>query len=297
MLRNAVNWHDVRQVDFGRSGARQLNLRFLSCIFQALQRHGILRQVKAAVLTLELFDEPINDDLVKVVTAQVRIAVSRQHFENAVTELEDGHVMRSTAQVKHDNLLVGCFLVETVSERCRSRLVDDPLHFKPRDFACLFCGLALRVVEVGRNSDHRTCHFMSEVILGGFLHFLERHRADLLRRVQAIVNFHPRGVVVATHNLVRDARNFRLHLVERTAHEALDRIDRLLGVRDGLTLGRLADFALSAFHKGDDRRRGALAFRVVDDHGLVAFHDRDAAVGGPEVDSDNLAHMVFLNGY
>jgi hypothetical protein len=47
---------------------------------------------------------------------------------------------------------------------------------------------------------------------------------------------------------------------------------------------------LAVFGVGDDGRRGARAFRVLDDLGLAAFHDGDAAVGGAEVDADDLAH-------
>ena len=58
----------------------------------------------------------------------------------------------------------------------------------------------------------------------------------------------------------------------------------------GLALGRGAAKDLAVIGVGDDGRRGARAFRVFDDLGLAAFHDGDAAIGGAEVDADDLAH-------
>src|SRR5205814_6625976 len=46
---------------------------------------------------------------------------------------------------------------------------------------------------------------------------------------------------------------------------------------------------------GDDGRRRARAFRVLDHLRLAAFHDGDAAVGGSEVDSDDLGHDVLTS--
>jgi hypothetical protein len=42
----------------------------------------------------------------------------------------------------------------------------------------------------------------------------------------------------------------------------------VFGVGHGLALGRLADQALAILGEGDDRRRGARAFRILDDLGL-----------------------------
>ena len=61
-------------------------------------------------------------------------------------------------------------------------------------------------------------------------------------------------------------------------------------VGDGLTLGDLADELLAHGGEGDDRMRGAIAFRVGDDLGLTAVEEGDARVRRPEVDPDDLSH-------
>src|SRR5690606_23556527 len=56
-------------------------------------------------------------------------------------------------------------------------------------------------------------------------------------------------------------------------------------------LGRLADQPLAVLGEGDHRRGGAGALGVLDDLGLLAFHDGNAGVRRAEVDADNLAHV------
>ena len=97
---------------------------------------------------------------------------------------------------------------------------------------------------------------------------LEHHGADLLG-----------GVALAVHG----------DLVIR-AHLPLDGRDGAVGVGDGLTLGHLANHPLSVLGEGHHRGGGAVAFGVGDDDGFAALHDRYAAVGGTQVDTDDFRH-------
>jgi hypothetical protein len=72
------------------------------------------------------------------------------------------------------------------------------------------------------------------------------------------------------------------------AHEPLDRIDRARGVGHRLPAGRLADECLALFGERHDAGGQAIAFRVCDDFGLAAFHDRHDRVRGAQVDADDL---------
>jgi hypothetical protein len=54
------------------------------------------------------------------------------------------------------------------------------------------------------------------------------------------------------------------------------------------------DQTFAGFREGDDRRRGAHSLRIRDDDGLSAFHDGDAGIGRPEIDTDDLAHVLLL---
>ena len=61
-------------------------LGLLGCLGEPLQRLTILPQVDALVL-LEVVGKVVDDALVKVVAAQVRIAARAQHLENAIAHL------------------------------------------------------------------------------------------------------------------------------------------------------------------------------------------------------------------
>ena len=84
-------------------------------------------------------------------------------------------------------------------------------------------------------------------------------------------------------------------IVVAAADQALDREEGVFGIGDRLALGRLADEALAVLGEGDDGGRGARAFRILDDLGVLAVHDGDAGIGRSEVDTDYFCHFLFLS--
>ena len=164
---------------------RQLDLRALGGVLQALQRQRILAQVDALLL-LEFLDEVVDDALVEVFAAEERVAVGRQHLELLLAvdfgDLDDRDVERAAAQVVHRDLAVAALLVHAIGQRGRGRLVDDALDVEARDAAGVLGRLALRVVEVRRHRDHGFGDRLAEIVLGGLLHLHEHARRDFLRR-------------------------------------------------------------------------------------------------------------------
>ena len=144
---------------------RQLDLRLLGGLVEALERHRVGDEVDALV-ALELGDHPVDDRLVEVVAAEVVVAGRRLDLEDALAELEHRHVERAAAEVEDEDRLVVALLVEPVGERCRGRLVDDALDVEAGDLAGVLRRLALGVVEVGRDGDHRVRDRLAEVRLG-----------------------------------------------------------------------------------------------------------------------------------
>ena len=74
---------------------------------------------------------------------------------------------------------------------------------------------------------------------------------------------------------------------------ALDGRNGLFGVGDGLALCHLAHQTLIVFecHNG---RGGTRTFAVGDNDGFAAFHNGYTGIGSTQVDTDNLAHNLFL---
>ena len=254
------------KIDAGHGDAGELDLRLLRRLLDALHRGGILAQVDL-VLPLELVHQVVHDALVEVVSAQAVVARRGQNLDDIGVNVQNRYVEGAAAQVvDHDLLRV--LLVHAVGQRRSGGLVDDALDVQAGNHARVLGGLALRVGEVGRNRDHGLRDRLAQIGLSIRLQFLKDHRRDLLGRILLSIDVDP---VVA-------------------AHLALDGADGALTVGDGLTLGHLADQALSVLCKCDKRGRGARTLGIGDDDRLAALDDRDAGVGRAQIDSYDSGH-------
>ena len=286
---HSVYGHDVRQIDFGAGGAGQLDFGLFGGFFEALQCHRILTKVYAFVF-LEFVGQPVDDYVVKVIAAQVGVAVGGFNFEYAVTQFEDGYIECAAAEVEYGNFLIFLGFVKTIGKCCGGRLVDDTFYGKACDFAGFLGGLTLAVVEVGRYGDDCFGDALSEIIFGGFLHFLKNHCRDFLRRILASVYIDSRRVVVAANHFVGHALNLFLHFIIGFTHEAFDGVDGAFGVGDSLALGGIAHFALAAVDECYYRRCCVATFAVRYHYGVFAFENGYTRISGAEVYTNNLSH-------
>jgi hypothetical protein len=223
----------------------------------------------------------------------VVVTRGRLDLEDTVAELEHRHVERAAAEVEDEDRLVGSLLVEAVCERCRGRLVDDAEHVEAGDLAGVLRRLALRVVEVRGNGDDGVRDGLAEIRLRVLLELLEDHRADLRRGVLLALRRDAHVAVLALDDLVRDDRHLLRDLVELASHEALDREDRVLWVRDLLPPSGSADEPLAVLRERDDGRRRTAALGVRDDGRLAALEHGHARVRRAQVDADGLRHVVL----
>ena len=108
----------------------------------------------------------------------------------------------------------------------------------------------------------------------------------------AVAALHPGVAIVGLDDLVGHHADVLLghRIVEAAADQPLDGEEGEFGIGDALALGGLADQALAVRGEGDDGGRGARAFRILDDLGGRALHDRDAGIGGAQVDADYFSH-------
>ena len=78
------------------------------------------------MLALELGDKVVDHAVVEVLTAQMGVAGSRLHLEDAVVDGQDGHIEGTTAQIEDQHIALALpLLVQPVSDSCSGRLVDD----------------------------------------------------------------------------------------------------------------------------------------------------------------------------
>ena len=88
------------------------------------------------------------------------ITVSSFYFKNTVTYIKDRYVESTAAKVINHNGMVVAF-INTIRQRCSSRLVDDTENFQACDTAGIFSCLTLTVREVSRNSNNCLSYFFT----------------------------------------------------------------------------------------------------------------------------------------
>ena len=168
---------------------------------------------------LNSLGDVVDQHLVEVVAAQVRVAVDALDLEHAFADVQDRDVERAAAEVEDGDLLA-LLLVEAVGQRGGRRLVDDahalrgllagcgvfdlPLGVEAGDLGGLDGRLPLGVVEVGGHGDDRLADGVAQVRLGGLLELAQDHRRDFRRRVGLAVDLDLGRVVGAADDLVGD---------------------------------------------------------------------------------------------
>ncbi len=209
------------------------------------------------------------------------ITVSGFYLKHAVAEFQYGDIECTATKVKYSDLLIVLAFVQAISQGCGRRLVHNPANRQPSDFTGFFGSLALGIIEVGRNGDHRFRYLMTEVIFSRFFHFLKHHGADLLGSVQPAIYVNTNGIIVTFYHLIAPVADLFGYLVKTTAHKSLYRSDGIVGVGNGLALGRVTHLTFTVFQKSHYRRGGTASLVIGYHHRFAAFHNGHAAVGGP----------------
>src|SRR6267154_2308225 len=109
-------------------------------------------------------------------------------------------------------MMVPAAFVKAISKGRSRGFVYDTAHIETGYFTSFLGGLALGIVEIGRNGYHRFGHFLPEVVLRCFLHFLKYHGRKLLRGVQPAIDVDTHGVVVTLYYFVTPMTDFFRYL-------------------------------------------------------------------------------------
>ncbi len=299
MLRSAGIGGDVGQVDLGLLRRGQLDLGFFSCLFETLKRQRIIVQVHTG-LFLELVGQIVNQTQVKVLTPEKRITIGREHLEGVLAirlgDFDDRNIKRAASQIVNRDRGVTGLLVHSISQRCRGRLIDDSLHLKAGDLARIFGCLTLGIVEIGRDCDYRFFDLFTEIILGGLLHLLQHLRRNLWWRHFVAVDLDPCVAVIVGHDRVGNHLDVFLHdiIFELTPDQPFDGEQCVIRIGDSLSFRRLAHQGLPLIGVGDNRRSRSITLCIFNDLGLSTVQHCDAGIGGPQIDTDYLAHCYDL---
>ena len=239
---------------------------------------GVALDVDAGFF-FEFVDEEIDYGVVKIFTPEVGIAVGGHDFKNAVAELEDGDVKSTTTEVENDDFFV-LFGLEAVGQGSGGRLVDDALNLEAGDFASIFGGLALRIIEIGWYSNDGFGDWLAEESLGVGFDFAEDHGGDFLWSVFFAIHFDSYAVALFDDFVRADFFVVGDFFVGKfAADEALDAINGILRIGDALALGDFADQSLAFFGDGDYGWGSAVALSVGNYLWFAGYHVGKSAVG------------------
>src|SRR6266568_63867 len=273
MLRTGSIGGDERKVDVGFYGGGKFALGLFSSLFKTLESHLVAAQINALVF-LELVGDPVDNQLVEVLTTQECIAVGGLDFKYSVTQLQDRNIERTTAQVEYGDFFV-FFLVKSVCQGCCGRLVNDTQHVQSGNLAGVLGCLALGVIEVGRHGDNRIGDGGAKIILGGLFHFLQDHRRNFRSGIALAAHLYPGIAVVGLDNLERRNSDvfFNRFRIKLAPDQAFDGVEGVLRIGDRLTLGLLTYQPLAAVGNGDHRGCRPSTFGVGNNDRLTTLHD------------------------
>ena len=240
---------DIRQVDFGLHDGRKFDLGFFRRFAQTLERLAVIAQVDALIL-LELVGRPVDDLLVPVIAAQVRVTVGGFDLDHALAHFQHGNVERSATQVEDQDGLV-LFLIQAIRQRGCGRLVDNAHHFQAGDLARIFRSLTLAIVKIGRDGNHGLRDRLTQVCLRIVLELGQHHGRDLLWAVLAPGDrhFHLDIIRGSPHNLEWNHLAFHFSLFVTPTNKTLDGINCVFRIDNRLAFGGLANHTLTILIK------------------------------------------------
>src|SRR5258706_12674533 len=187
------------------------------------------------VIFFELLDEIIHDAQVEVITTEEGIAAGGAYLENAITYIENGNIESTATKVVNGNNFIFLF-IKSICERRSSWLINDAQNFKPCDLSSIFGGVALRIVEIRRHSDHSLCDRFTKIRFGIGLDLRQDHRRDFWRRIFLVIDLHAHVAIVSSIDGIRHtlARAFHFRIIRLASHKTLHRKYRVLRIGDRL---------------------------------------------------------------
>jgi hypothetical protein len=96
----------------------------------------------------------VDETVVKIFSTKTGITNNDLYFKNTLNSKER-YIESSSAKIEDEDVMfTSNLLVKTVGDRSSRGLVDDSENVHFRDGSGILCGLPLRVVEIGRDSDN-----------------------------------------------------------------------------------------------------------------------------------------------
>src|SRR6185437_5366866 len=162
---------------------------------------------------------------------------------------------------------------------CRRRLINDAQYVQACNAARVFGRLALAIIEVSGDRDHRFSYFFAEIIFGRLFHLLQDECRDLRGAVALAADFHPSVAILIANNLIREKTGRFLHhgVVTASPNQTFNRGNCVFRICNCLPAGDLSDQSLplsvKATTDGVVRLPSALARTLGSPPSIIATHE------------------------
>src|SRR6266478_1887145 len=162
-----------------------------------LREFAVRREIDFVVLKNQFVDESL-EEIIDVVTAEVGVAVRGKNVEGITisrgNQFENGNVERAAAEII-DGYFATLLFVEAVGESGGGRLVDEAENFETGDFAGVLGGLALGIVEIGRDGDYGAVDSFAEMGFGPVFQFAQDKGRNLRWSENLVAEFYADDVL------------------------------------------------------------------------------------------------------
>lgn len=171
----------MESLNFNPGGhlAGQGTLGLLNLTLELAHGLEVLGDVDVVLLVVEL-GEVVDDTVIEILTSEMSITGSSLDLEETVLDGEEGDIESTSTEIVDDDLALITLLVKTVGKGSGGGLVDNAEDVETGNDTGILGGLALVVVEVGRDGDDGVGDGLAEVGLSNLLHLAENHGGDLL---------------------------------------------------------------------------------------------------------------------
>ena len=147
--------------------------------------------------------------------------------------------------------------------------------------------MPLRVVEIGRDGDHRFGDRFSKMRLGVLFELAQNEGRDLRRREGLLAQLDADYRFAVRGDAERKQFQLVLNVGDAAPHQALHRVNGSIGLVDESHPGGVADHDFTGASQGNDARNQAVAIFTGDDFRRGEVHVGDQAVGCAKVDADD----------
>ena len=174
-----------------------------------------LRRTIESKVAANVVERDRDQQIVDVVSAEMRVAVGGNHFENSVVQLENRNIECAAAEIVYDDDAVLLF-IEAVSERCCGRFVDQAQNIQSGDATGIFGRLPLRVIEICGYGDDGLGDGRSEKALGVALELAQHQRGNFRRRVGALTDLDAQYFALLKSSASRKGNSFNSSCMSST---------------------------------------------------------------------------------